>query len=356
MKKKTIVFLEKYGKKTTRQNIKGLLLIALLVFFAGFVFGEGFKGSVGQFAKKKEVDTGSSAIRLGMRKYTNPLLLVNLPENSTAFKDLLPLKTTLEKYTDEAKRSGDIKDVSVYFQDLNSGKWTGVNQDDMYSPASLLKVPIMMAYYKLAEKDPSVLGTRFQYQGDGDKSIVQMVKPQEYLIAGHSYSVDDLIYRMVVYSDNDARIVLLNHVDQKIIFQLFSDLKIPMPQNLTDASNFLSARMYSRFFRVLFNASYLDDTSSEKAFDLLVQSDFSSGLVASLPPDIKVAHKFGEREYVNAQGGVVSNELHDCGIVYYPLHPYLLCVMTKGENFDELTKVLRNVSAETYTYVKKEYE
>jgi len=27
-------------------------------------------------------------------------------------------------------------------------------------------------------------------------------------------------------------------------------------------------------------------------------------------------------------------QLHDCGIVYYPETPYLLCVMTKGWNFE----------------------
>jgi hypothetical protein len=71
------------------------------------------------------------------------------------------------------------------------------------------------------------------------------------------------------------------------------------------------------------------------------------GIKAPLPPDLVVSHKFGERTEM-AGGSVAWRELHDCGIVYYPYEPYFLCVMTKGQDFDDQRAVLRGISAVVY--------
>ena len=71
---------------------------------------------------------------------------------------------------------------------------------------------------------------------------------------------------------------------------------------------------------------------------MLASADFKRGLVAGVPEDIKVAHKFGERE--TSEG----KQLHDCGIVYYPNRPYLLCVMTEGADLENLISVVGGVS------------
>jgi hypothetical protein len=45
-------------------------------------------------------------------------------------------------------------------------------------------------------------------------------------------------------------------------------------------------------------------------------------------------------------------EMHDCGIVYYPYRPYLLCVMTKGSGeIKSLETVIQDVSKMVYEEV-----
>ena len=93
---------------------------------------------------------------------------------------------------------------------------------------------------------------------------------------------------------------------------------------------------------------------SEKALELLSQTTFSSGLVAGVPDKINVAHKFGERTvHLNSTGEVMYRELHDCGIIYNAKHPYSLCVMTKGKEFDNLKDVIRKISVEVYDTTNK---
>jgi hypothetical protein len=59
---------------------------------------------------------------------------------------------------------------------------------------------------------------------------------------------------------------------------------------------------------------------------------------------------------VLAAGGAVSGvELSDCGVVYYPKHPYLLCVMTSAKDIPTASTVIANISRIAYSAVAQEY-
>jgi hypothetical protein len=60
-----------------------------------------------------------------------------------------------------------------------------------------------------------------------------------------------------------------------------------------------------------------------------------------------VAHKFGERIMGD------SFQLHDCGIVYYPDNPYLLCVMTKGHDFYKQQTAIQIISKFIYNKISQ---
>lgn len=91
-----------------------------------------------------------------------------------------------------------------------------------------------------------------------------------------------------------------------------------------EVHNIMSVTEYTSCFRILFNSSYLSRERSELALRYLALPDFTLGINKGVPPDITVAQKYGEHAYLDVK------ELHDCGIVYYPNMPYLLCIMTKG--------------------------
>jgi hypothetical protein len=66
--------------------------------------------------------------------------------------------------------------------------------------------------------------------------------------------------------------------------------------------------------------------------------------VAGVPSGTVVAHKFGERVLPSKN----VKQLHDCGIVYYPQFPYVLCVMTRGNDFVTLQQAIKGVSDIVY--------
>ena len=94
---------------------------------------------------------------------------------------------------------------------------------------------------------------------------------------------------------------------------------------------------------------------SEKALELLSKSTFKEGLVSGTLDGVAVAHKFGERTNQLQDGTDLNKELHDCGIIYYPGDPYLLCVMTRGSDFPKLQSAISTVSHLAYGYINSQH-
>lgn len=277
-----------------------------------------------------------------------------------AFPELDPIKQAVQKTIAAEVAARTTQNVSVYMRLLKSGKWFDINPDAVYAPASLLKVFIMTSYYKENEEKPGTLDRMLVYQGSADSVQDNPGEVIPHLTAGALYSVRDIIKQMIVYSDNDAFNTLLNNFDPKTLEafkDIFTDLNIPSPAAQSEEKlQFMSVGSYATIFRVLFGATYLSREDSQKALELLGEAHYKDGIVAGVPAGIIVAHKFGVRSIPASATTAAASELHDCGIVYYPDHPYLLCVMTHGSNFVSLQDDLQQISKTAYTAIDSYYK
>jgi beta-lactamase class A len=153
---------------------------------------------------------------------------------------------------------------------------------------------------------------------------------------------------MIAASDNVSLGLLLQNIDPAQIDKVTLDLGITTATDSTP-DNFMDVAEYSTLFRVLYYSTYLDKDYSEKALEILSKSEFTNGIVASVPSGVAVAHKFGERQLPDG-----TNQLHDCGIVYAK-RPYLICIMTKGPNFNDLETTIQQISGKVYAEFTKNY-
>ena len=276
-------------------------------------------------------------------KFINPLLECE-ESNFSNDKNLNQLKSQINFLVDQQIESKQINFASVYYRDLNNGPWFGIREKEYFSPASLIKVPLLMAYYKLAEKQPEKLKEEIVNNLEFDPTA-QNIEPQEILEINKNYTVDELLNRMIIYSDNNAYKLLITHIDNNLVFKVYEELGVDISKALNDPSgNIITVKDYASFFRILFNSSYLEKEYSEKALELLSKSVYNDGLVKDLPPNTVVAHKFGERHYNQTN----EYQLHDCGIIYSPKKPYLLCIMTRGQSFAPLSRVINQISKTIY--------
>lgn len=257
-------------------------------------------------------------------------------------------ESELSQWVDDEERKGDIVDAAVYFRDLQNGPWFGIRESDRFLPASLFKVPVMMAVYKASEQHASLLQEVIATPSVLPVMSTNTDDPARTLRPNATYSIEELLRRMIAYSDNLSMDMLVRRLDaldgsQYVVRKMYNDLGVLTAE---DAQT-ISVKSYATLFRILYNARYLNQNNSEKALSLLAESDFKDGLVAGVPPGVAVAHKFGVH---NLEG---NRLLHDCGIVYHPIRPYLICVMTRGDDIAKNVAFIAELSRRVYAQVEQ---
>ena len=272
----------------------------------------------------------------------NPLIQVDGPAGHDP--QLESTKNAVETYIGHAIKNDDAANISFYLRNLDKGTWVGIDEDEKFTIASLAKVPLLFTFFLKAQQDPSLLNKKITYGNKLTLKTHQDIPPRNSIEPGNTYTVEELLQNMIAYSDNASMMLLAedNTIDGALAGQIFKDLRLPVPRPKSEY--YISAKDYSKYFRLLYSATYLNKDSSEKALQLLTQTDFREGLVAGVPENINVAHKFGERD-----DGVAGVQLHDCGIIYTSPNPYLICVMTKGWNFNTLKGIIKTISQIAYT-------
>lgn len=333
-----------YLKKYKNTIIPALILVLGIIL--GYFLRSAFDKDLGIISKES---------RSGGYKLINPLFEC-ISDQRLGKKEFGKLEERLLSYINDSTKHENVDRISVYFRDLNNGPWFGINEDATFSPSSLLKLPVAIAFYKKAESDPSLLTKKVKYDGNFEEEpISQNFKPKNSIIKDQEYTIEELISKMIINSDNSSLYLLLEkgEITDKEINRISEDLEIPTTNGKSATSKYMSVKNYSSLLRVLYNSSYLDRKYSEKILELLTRVDFSEGLRKPIPKEITIANKFGERR--NPQEPNSPFQLHDCGIVYYTDHPYLLCVMSQGNDFNSLLKTIQEISKEVYEEHENRY-
>lgn len=255
-------------------------------------------------------------------------------------KDLLinfvPLRATLRDLTE--KEYGN--DFSFYFEYLPTGSSIGVNEKIEFYSASLLKVPLAMAYFHHREKNNIANDSYITIKEENlNKKFGDLWK----MGVGSKILLSDIVKIMLVESDNTAASILekqINLDDRQYILNGL-DLLIKIEDN-NKAS--VSSKAYSSILKALFFSSLLKKDDSQYILNLLTKTKFNDKLPAGVPSNIPVAHKIGV--YENLDVPVYS----DCGIIYVPKRQYILCMASRSDE-KVAAERMKTVSKIIYNYI-----
>ncbi len=276
------------------------------------------------------------------RKFTNPLLDCN--PNFTYVNPAI--ENIIINKINELNKKPSIEKISVYLRFLNNGAWFGINEKEKFIPASLNKVPLMIAVFKFSEAYPEVLKKTFFF--DETLGVFSEMSPAKTATGQKNYNLFDLVEYMIIHSHNETAEFLydfINNHKKEFVESVFLDLGIEAPQK--GKTYQITTKDFASFFRVLYNSTYINEKNSETALYYLSETDFNEGIVKGIDDNIIISHKYGQ----------ISDDklmqLHDCGIVYFPDNNYILCVMVKGYNLKNMTSVIQEISKTVYTEIKK---
>jgi len=287
-------------------------------------------------------------INLNNAKYTGDALrLINSSGNILIDSDVIQnnLNDTFiihydglkDQLLQEIEKYNATDNVGIFLQDIHTGTWLGINEREGFISASLLKIPIMMAILKKVERGEIKLTDKITLtQEELNNQYGNLYKEG----AGTQISVEDLLKAMILSSDNTAKNALVSQLSNAEMDAVLNHVGISMGND-----GVISPRDYMRMFKALYYSTFLSPDLSEKALDLTTNTQENDLISAGLPYEIQVAHKFGIIED--------KKQLHDCGIVYYPNNPYMLCVMTKDIELSDSKNLIQNISKEVYETIDK---
>lgn len=249
--------------------------------------------------------------------------------------NFLPLRNELHAIADPYSSS-----FGFYFEYLPTGSSIGNNQNTEFYAASLFKVPVIMGYYHKKERT-----------GEGDK-IVTIQKSEidkEFgdlwkKGAGAKISLDEAVKLALEDSDNTAAKVIADQVDDVDFQPVYQGLDI----NLTTGSKgaLVTANNYGSVIKAIYFAAVISKDDSEKMLEYLAHSKYNDKLPSVIPGNIPVSHKIGN--FVDQK--MKKSDFTDCGIVYYPRRPYLLCMVSETDENTARDR-MQTVSKAIYDYI-----
>lgn len=241
------------------------------------------------------------------------------------------------------RNQGRLTSASVYVRDFRNGDWTCFNGAEVYSPGSLMKVPLMVAAFVTEERSPGFLDKVVRVPDSGGNARTAHFTSEQ-VVPGGSCSTRDLVRRMIIHSDDLSKSALQNVLPKDQLAAVLTH--VGLAASVTGPGDHgITAPEYSVVLSSLFNSADLSPMDADKALGLLTETDIERGLVAGVGPGIPVAHNFGE------SGSRDTPEFHDAGIVYASNGPYLITIMTKGTDIQRLPEAVADISKVVYEWM-----
>jgi len=223
--------------------------------------------------------------------------------------------------------------VGVAVIEPATGERWGVRADETFPSASLVKVAIMAETFERVQAGDLTLEdplTILNVDRTGGSGILQHMRlPLE-------VTVWDAMYLMGALSDNVATNVLLHKLGPRRVSRRMESYGLPHTRVFTQVNSepedsYLpdSSRVYglgettpnemAELFRRLYRGEVVDPDASAQILWILSYQMERTGIPRHLPYEVKVSHKTG----------TMPANRNDCGIVYGPERPFVICVMTK---------------------------
>lgn len=208
--------------------------------------------------------------------------------------------------------------------DLSTGFSTGFNATRSMPAASTIKIPVMVEVFRQLQSG----------KFDLDRRVTLLARDKDYgsgelcdAPVGTTYSITDLLEKMIDISDNTATNMLIRLVGRANINVSMHRLGLTrthLTQDIrtTDWSVRSDLRTSPhdlvRLLELMARRQLVNEWSSNEMISILEEDQINTLLPEPLPDDIQIAHKTGS----------FFDTLNDAGIVYADNAPYVIAVMT----------------------------
>ncbi|WP_294143604.1 serine hydrolase [uncultured Clostridium sp.] len=210
---------------------------------------------------------------------------------------------------------------SVIVENMRTGEKIEINRNEIFPAASLIKLPILLTLFSMAEKGQIVLETRVEVTKDCHVGGFGVLKDLE---NGLNPTLRDLAVLMITLSDNVATNLLIDMIGMPEINCEITSLGLndtALRRKMMDAEakeagldNDTSAADIRRILKAVLKSPF-----REEILDILFRQQCNNKLPVFMGEEIRFAHKTGDLPGVE----------HDAGIICANGEEIIVVVLTK---------------------------
>lgn len=202
-----------------------------------------------------------------------------------------------------------------YYKNLLTDKVITYREDELFGPASVIKLPILMAVFKMVSEGKASLR---------DKIVVSNREKMPSCGALNSFTgepevdVRTLCNLMITISDNTATNVLIDYYTMEVLNQVFQEMGLVntrVNRKLFDKEaskkniqNSVTAQEMGFLLEELYFGRFVSQEVSEDVLDILSRQQINHKMKEMLPAGTKVAHKTGEDDDISNDVGIIYGE------------------------------------------------
>ena len=264
----------------------------------------------------------------------------------------------MEKYTELKKEIEKIISqvdgkVCINFYDLNKNDGFSINGDEKVLSASMIKLLILaelmkkISEDKFSLSDTIMMANFMKTEGDG------VLKE---LNTGHHFTLKELATLMIIVSDNQATNILIDFLGMENINLLGKELGLRetfLERRMMDAEarkngydNYTSADNISLLLKLIYQEELVNKEASQLMLEILLKQQQGERLQRYLPTDIKIAHKCGD----------LDNLENDGGIIWLEEKVYILVVLTSRMSNLQCKQTIGKISKFVYDKMEESLE
>lgn len=238
-------------------------------------------------------------------------------------------------------------DAGLFIIEVGNGNYVNLHGDSTYSAASIIKIPILVAFFQEVDAGKVRLDEKLTMTKDvigGGSGGMQ------YQEVGKQFSALEIAIQMITVSDNTATNMLIKRLGgAKALNQRFSEWGLantvihnPLPD--LEGTNTTTPRDLVYLLAKVEKGELVSVGSRDRIIDIMQRTVTDTLLPRGLEKNATIAHKTGD----------IGSVLGDAGIIDMPNGKrYLAAVIVKRPHNDpQGGRLIQQISAATYQYLK----
>jgi len=241
----------------------------------------------------------------------------------------------------------DLTDLvpGIFLSDLDNGDYLSFNGSTAFSSASMIKLPILIAFLQDVDAGKIKLDEMLSMQ---QADIAEGSGDMQYSAAGSEFTALDTATNMIIHSDNTATNMIVRRLGgNETLNQRFRQwglqqtlLRKPLPD--LEGLNTTSPKELVSLMALLNDGKLVSMKSRDRAFDIMRRTVTATLLPSVLAPDTTIAHKTGD----------IGSLVGDVGLIDMPSgRRYAIAVMVKRPHNDGRAQdLIRQIAAVVYEH------